>query len=87
MRSIGSGKFQRKISANVAVGDLPQDVRSVVPAQVLAQLRKNAITVGSGTPSSARMPRREGNRFESPQLERPRVPDAHLTPENASSVP
>ena len=35
-------------------GDLPQGVRSIVPAPVLAQLRKNAIAVGSGTPSSAR---------------------------------
>ena len=33
-------------------GDLPQGVRSIVPAPVLAQLRKNA--TGSGTPSSAR---------------------------------
>jgi len=36
------------------LGDLPQGVRSIAPAQVLAQLRKNAIAVGSGTPSSAR---------------------------------
>jgi hypothetical protein len=35
-------------------GDLPQGVRSIVPAPVLAQLRKNAVAVGSGTPSSAR---------------------------------
>jgi hypothetical protein len=35
-------------------GDLPQGVRSIVPAPVLAQLRKNAIAAGSGTPSSAR---------------------------------